>query len=472
MGRRTKILATLGPASDDAETIHAMAKAGMDAARLNFSHGTHEDHARLADTVRQAAQDIGRPISLVQDLQGTKIRLRELDPESITLENGDEVTLTASDETGTPERLTVDDVRLMDALEQGTTLLLGDGEVELEILTTDGKQATARVTRGGPITGGKGITAPGMELPGGLTEKDQEDLIAGRKIGVDYVAVSFVADAPDIADVKELLAARGEDTPVLAKIERKKALENLEAIADVSDGIMVARGDLGIALPPETVPVAQKKILRTCQRKGVVSITATQMLGSMVDNRRPTRAETSDVANAILDGSQAIMLSGETAIGIAPPHAVNTMARIAEETERAIRSGQLEREPANTGQPDGSREDAIARAAAVLATELDAKAIISLTFSGSTARRVAKFRPGVPIIGATSNEDTLSRLALVWGVIPVRVPEPDTLDTAVWIAEDAAKAAVGVEPGDSIVLTAGELGVPGTTNLVRVATVR
>lgn len=472
MGRRTKILATLGPKSDEAETIHAMAKAGMDAARLNFSHGTHQDHARLADEVRQAAQDLARPISLVQDLQGTKIRLRTLEQDPLHLEEAHELTLTAHDEPGTKDRLTVDDARLLDALEPGTTLLLGDGEIELEVLTTEPDEATVRITRGGPITSGKGITAPGLELPGGLTEKDQQDLMAGRKIGVDYVAVSFVADAADIADVKEFLAARGEDTPVLAKIERKSALDNIEHIADVSDGIMVARGDLGIALPPERVPVAQKTILRTCQRKGVVSITATQMLGSMVDNRRPTRAETSDVANAILDGSQAIMLSGETAIGTDPPHAVETMARIATETENAIQTGQLERETAHAGRPDGTREDAIAHAAAGLATELDAKAIVSITFSGSTAKRVAKFRPNVPIIGATSNEATFSRLALVWGVTPVRVPEPDTLDTAVWIAEDAAKAALDVQPGDTIVLTSGELGVPGTTNLVRVATVR
>ncbi len=472
MGRRTKILATLGPASEDADTIHAMAEAGLDAARLNFSHGTHRSHARLAERIREAADEIGHPISIVQDLQGTKIRLREIQGDQITLTTGDELTLDASDETGTAEHLTVDDQRLLDALQEGKSILLGDGEVELEVLEAHPEKARVRVTNGGPVSTGKGITAPGIDLPGGLTEKDQEDLMAGRKIGVDYVAASFVARAADVADVKEFLAARGETTPVLAKIERRSAVENIERIADVSDGVMVARGDLGIALPPEAVPVAQKRILRTCQRKGVVSITATQMLGSMVDANRPTRAETSDVANAILDGSQVVMLSGETAIGVDPPNAVETMARIAAETEDAIRRGEIELDDPHAARPDGSRGDAIARAAAVLADELEAQAIVSLTSSGTTARRVAKFRPGVPVIGATANEATLSRLAMVWGVIPFRVPEPDSLDMAVWIAEDAAKAALDVKPGDSIVLTAGELGVPGTTNLVRVATVR
>lgn len=472
MGRRTKILATLGPASQDADTIHAMAEAGLDAARLNFSHGTHKGHAQLAERVREAAEDLGDPISIVQDLQGTKIRLRELEPDEVTLEAGDEVTIDASDAPGTREHLTVDDDRLIRALETGKTILLGDGEVELEVLEAEPDQARAHVTHGGPVSEGKGITAPGIELPGGLTEKDQEDLMAGRSIGVDYVAASFVASAADVADVKEFLAARGKDTPVLAKIERRAAVENIEDIADVSDGVMVARGDLGIALPPEDVPVAQKRILRTCQRKGVVSITATQMLGSMVETRRPTRAETSDVANAILDGSQVVMLSGETAVGTDPPHAVETMARIAEATEAGIRRGEIELDEPHAAQPDGSRGDAIARAAAVLADELGAKAIVSLTSSGSTARRVAKFRPRVPVIGATANERTLSRLAMVWGVVPFRVPEPDSLDMAVWVAEDAAKAALDVEPGDSIVITAGELGVPGTTNLVRVDTVR
>lgn len=472
MGRRTKILATLGPASDDADTIREMVEHGLDAARLNFSHGTHEDHAQLAARVRRAAEEADRSLALVQDLQGTKIRLREVEGETLELETGDTVTLDAGEQPCTREHLTVDDERFVDALDEGATVFIGDGEVALTVDDVDGPEATLVVTDPGTVASRKGITSPGIEMPGGLTEKDQEDLLAGRKIGVDYVAASFVSSAHDVADVKEFLAARGEDTPVLAKIERRAALDNIHEIVDVSDGVMVARGDLGVALPAEQVPVAQKRILRACQRRGVVSITATQMLGSMVDEHRPTRAETSDVANAILDGSQVVMLSGETAVGVDPPGAVSTMARIAEATERALAAGEIEAEVGRAAVPDGSRDDAIAHAAAVLADELGAKAIVSLTSSGSTARRVAKFRPDVPVLGATANESTLNRLALVWGVTPVRVPEPDTLDTAVWIAEDAAKAAAGVEPGESIVLTAGELGVPGTTNLVRVATVR
>jgi len=472
MGRRTKILATLGPASEDAQTLRAMVDAGLDAARLNFSHGTHEGHAQLAARVRAAAERADRPVSLVQDLQGTKIRLREADPaDGFDVAEGDELVLTAEQAPCTPERLTVDDHRLLVQLDVGDEVLLGDGEVAFHVGEAGPDEAQLTVTEPGQVEGRKGCTAPGVDLPGGLTEKDQEDLLAGRKIGVDYVAASFVGGPEDVADVKEFLAARGEDTPVLAKIERRSALERIDEIVQVADGVMVARGDLGIALPPESVPIAQKRILRSCQNAGVVSITATQMLGSMVETQRPTRAETSDVANAILDGSQVVMLSGETAVGVDPPGAVATMHRIAEATERAIAEGAVERETP-TVHPDGIRGDAIAHAAAVLAEELEAKAIVSLTSSGSTARRVAKFRPPVPVLGASANETTLDRLALVWGVTPVRVPEPDTLDAAVWIAEDAAKSAVGVEPGESIVLTAGELGVPGTTNLVRVATVR
>ncbi len=471
MGRRTKILATLGPASDDRETIEAMVEAGLDAARLNFSHGTHEDHASLAHHVREAAEANGEPVALVQDLQGTKIRLRDVEGDEIELEDGHTLTIDDADEEELDEHLTVDDARLIDAIGEGTELLLGDGEIAFEVTEHHDDSVTVTVTSGGPVTSAMGVTAPGMQLPGGLTEKDQEDLLAGRKIGVDYVAASFVSSAADVADVKEFLAARGEDTPVLAKIERRSALENIEEIVEVSDGVMVARGDLGIALPPESVPIAQKRILRACQAHGVVSITATQMLESMIRSTRPTRAETSDVANAILDGSQAVMLSGETAIGADPPLAVATMDRIAEATEQAMTSGEVEAN-AHGGTPDGSRDDAVAEAAAVLADELDAEAIVSMTSSGATARRVAKFRPDVPIIGATAEEATLSRLALVWGVIPFRVPESDSLDTTVWIAEDAAKAALGLEPGDTIVLTSGEIGVPGTTNLVRVATVR
>jgi pyruvate kinase len=472
MARRTKILATLGPASDDAETIRAMVEAGLDAARLNFSHGQPEDHRELAQRVRKAADAAGRPVSIVQDLQGRKIRLRDV-TEGARLQEGQTVDVLFSEEMTSSDQLTVDDERLVEALESGRQLLLGDGDIELEVTASEGRQrARARVVEGGDLRDRMGITARGIELPGGLTEKDQTDLLVGRDIGVDYVATSFVGSAADVANVKEFLAAKGEETPVLAKIERRQALDNIDEIAEVADGMMVARGDLGLALEPQQVPVAQKRILRACQRAGVISITATQMLESMVESPRPTRAETSDVANAILDGSQVVMLSGETAIGSDPPRAVRTMADIAEATEAAIGEGELEHEAFEGAQPGGSRDDAIAHAAVVLAEELDDDAIVTMTTSGSTAVRVAKFRPWAPLIAATSDSDTYQRLALAWGVRPFLVPEASTLDDIVWVAEDAAKAVSDVEAGDTIVVTAGEIGVPGTTNLLRVAQVR
>jgi pyruvate kinase len=469
MPRRTKILATLGPASEDAKTVRAMVEAGMDAARLNFSHGTHEDHRELAEKVRQAADDVNRPVALVQDLQGTKIRLREA-PEDLHFQAGDEVEIDADEDPCTSSRIGVDDARLVDAIDGGSQLLLGDGEIELIVTELHGDSARARVETGGEIRSSMGITARGVDIPGGLTEKDQEDVLAGREIDVDYVAASFVGSARDVADVKEFLASRGETTPILAKIERTLALENLDEIIQASEGIMVARGDLGLALPAEEVPIEQKRLLRACQREGVVSITATQLLESMVQRSRPTRAETSDVANAILDGSQAVMLSGETAIGENPPRAVRAMADIARATEQAIDAGRVEL-PVGQADADGSRDDAIARSAAVLADSLDADAIVTITTSGSTALRVAKFRPKAPIVAATPRRSTYRKLALVWGVFPFVVPEATTLDTLVWEAEAAAKAVGSVEPGDTLVVAAGEPGVPGTTNLVRVADV-
>ncbi|MDX1612191.1 MAG: pyruvate kinase, partial [Candidatus Thermoplasmatota archaeon] len=366
--------------------------------------------------------------------------------------------------------LPVENPDLVQGVRKGTPVLLGDGEVSLEVTATEAEAFEAKVTRGGPVRNGAGITARGLELPGGLTEKDQTDLLFGRKLDVDYVAISYVSSAADVADAKEMLAAKGESTPVLAKIERRSAMENIQGIVDAADGILVARGDLGIALPPEEVPVAQKRLLHLCTREGVLSITATQMLESMVEKTRPTRAEASDVSNAILDGSHVVMLSGETAIGVNPPRAVGTMASIARETERAILTGEME-ESWRQGASDGSQQDAVAHAAVALANELGVRAIVSFTSSGSTAMRVAKFRPRVPIIAATPNQATYHRLALVWGVHPFMVHDAGTLDDLAWVAEDAAKAVGVVEPGDLIALTAGEIGVPGTTNLVRVATV-
>ncbi len=468
--RRTKILATLGPASSSPNVITKMVEAGIDGARLNFSHGTHADHAELAKTVRAASEKVGRPVALIQDLPGPKIRLRPLAGGELTLEEGSTIRLETSDEIADQERLTVNE-GLVEQLEVGTQLLLGDGEVSLDVVEVAEGGVMARVLLGGPVRSGAGITAPNLGLPGGLTQRDREDLLFGQEIGVDYVAVSFVTSAEDVAEAKELLAAEGASIPVIAKIERRSALANIEEIARTADGILVARGDLGLALPPEEVPVAQKHLLRLCAQQGILSITASQMLETMVWSARPTRAEVSDVANAILDGSSVIMLSGETAVGVNPPRTVAIMARIAEETERAMVTGEME-EPWKRGVPEeGGQADAICHAAVGLAEELGVKAIVSFTSSGSTATRVAKYRPRMATIGATPLESTCNRLALVWGVFPYLVSDPSSLDELVQLAESAAKALRMVQAGDSLVLTAGEIGVPGTTNMIRVAIV-
>ncbi|MBW3582481.1 MAG: pyruvate kinase [Euryarchaeota archaeon] len=465
--RRTKIVATLGPASSDPETIRRLIEAGTDGFRLNFSHGTHEEHEKAFRMVRAAEKETGRVVAVVQDLQGTKIRVGRLPDGKVELKAGRELRLDAHGGTGSAERLPVDDERLVQHAKVDTQATLGDGDVLLRIVRREEDALVAVVESGGTVRQGAGITASRLPLPGGLTDKDRNDLAFGVGLGVDAVALSFVRSGDEVIAARGALEELGSSAFVYAKVERDEALSDLTAIVEASDGVLVARGDLGIALPPEKVPIAQKEILNTCTHIGKVGMTATQMLESMVHNPRPTRAEASDVANAILDGTQSVLLSGETAIGHDPVAVVKMMARIITETEEALASGRLEAHE-HRARMEGSVADAIALACAVTAEELEARCIIAFTRSGLTAMRVAKHRPHVPIIGASPHIDVLRRLALVWGVTPLLVAEAESLEDMTRVANRSAIEKGLIASGDLVVLTGGDIGVSGSTNLMRV----
>lgn len=412
--RRTKIIATVGPATLSEPLLSSLIEAGADGIRLNFSYGDADQHSRTAETVRRLSRAIGRPIALVQDLQGPKIRIGRLSGGLLAVTPGTEIILTGEPDSGGSAKITVDYPPLAQAVHQGDWILLGDGEVELRVESLEEASVRARVIEGGLVKDGQGVhfpsPAPMLEA---LTEKDLADVQVGVKLGVDYVALSFCRRAQDIERLKSVLAAEGVRTPVIAKIEKPEAVQNLTGILRVADGIMVARGDLGLELPLEDVPLLQKKMIRAANNRGVIAITATQMLESMVESPRPTRAEVSDVANAILDGTDAVMLSAETAIGRHPVHAVAMMARIAEKTDKAATTAAhaIHRQP--------GRIHAMSRAACELATEVRASAIIVFTRTGRSARLVSRERPPVPIFAFTDSERVWRKLALRWGVDPL-----------------------------------------------------
>ncbi len=468
--RRTKILATVGPASGEVEKLAEMMRAGMDAARINFSHGSHEDQKRLIAAVREAAESTGKAMPLVQDLAGTKIRIKDLEGGRVHLSRGASIQIDAQEGTGDATRFAIDEPGLIQAVKKGQTLLLGDGEVALEVTDKEDARLTAVVVQGGLVRAGAGLTAPGASVPGGLTAKDQRDLELGVELGMEYVALSFVRNAAEVLQARKRIHELGHDIPLIAKVERLEALGNLPTIMEAADAVLVARGDLGLALPPEEVPVWQKRILSACSQAGRMSITATQMLESMVSSTRPTRAEASDVANAILDGTHAVMLSAETAIGQHPVEAIAMMDRIARSAEEALYDGSLSVRP-QRGRSEGNVADSISLACAVTAEDLDARLIVAFTQSGTTALRVAKHRPRIPILGATPDPLVERRLALLWGVVPVLVPQASSLDEMVSTAERVARDRQLVESGDLIVLTGGDVGVPGSTNLMRVTEV-
>ncbi|HXM54064.1 MAG TPA: pyruvate kinase [Candidatus Dormibacteraeota bacterium] len=468
--RRTRIVCTLGPSTTGPPVVRRLIAAGMDVARLNFSHGDADTHRRTVDTVRQAACAAGRHVALLQDLQGPKIRTGRFDPPLVRLARGRQVTLTSRNVVGGADLVPVSHHELVAALRPRDSVLLADGQIELRVRAVHGPDAVCSVTRGGLLEARKGVIAPGrpIDLPA-LTEKDLADLRLGAELGFDYVALSFVRAAADVEACRRALAERGLRTPIIAKLERVEAIRHLDQIVACVDGVMVARGDLGVELSLAEVPAVQKDIIERCSRAGVPVITATEMLESMVTSNRPTRAEASDVANAIWDGTDAVMLSQETSVGAHPIDAVRAMARIcraAESHPAYQRRSAMWREPGSTGA-------AMAHAAAVIAREVGARAILAFTESGATARRVSKARPDVAVIAASPHPAVLRRTALYAGVVPLEVPQGDDTDDMIAKGTRAAMEAGLVRPGDRIAFVAGvPVGEPGQTNLVKVEVVR
>ena len=468
---RTKIVCTLGPASESEEIVGEMIRAGMDVARLNFSHGDHHAHARRLALVRRLAHEEGKEVAVLQDLQGPRLRVGAIASGSTMLREGERFTLTTRQVHGDEHEVTAPYPRLPQDVRPGDRLLLDDGLLELKVEKVTDTDVTCRVVVGGVLRKRKGISLPGvpLSLPA-LTEKDHDDLAFGLARGVDYVALSFVRRASDIEELRALMSAQGVQVPIIAKIEKGEAIAAFDDILAVSDGVMVARGDLGVEMPAEEVPIYQKMIICKANAVGKPVITATQMLQSMMDNPRPTRAEASDVANAILDGTDAVMLSGETAVGRYPVEAVRTMARIALTTEQNFPYEEWMRKALT--EPVTSVTEAISLATCEIACELGAQAIIASTSSGATARAVARHRPTTPIIAITPNEAVQRRLALVWGVHPLLVPRFASTDEMITTAMESAQEAGLVKTGDRLVITAGvPLFVPGRTNMLQVRVV-
>ncbi|GAA6618171.1 pyruvate kinase [Scytonema sp. NUACC26] len=470
--RRTKIVATIGPATSSPEMLKAIIEAGATTLRLNFSHGTHADHQRNIRLIRQTAFELNKPVAILQDLQGPKIRLGKFENGSIVLAKGDRFILTNRPVVGMQDISCVTYEYLADEVPVGSRILLDDGRVEMlvEDINREKGDLYCRVTVGGILSNNKGVNFPGVYLSiKAMTEKDREDLIFGLDQGVDWVALSFVRNPQDMIEIKELISSTGKQVPVIAKIEKHEAIEQMEAVLALCDGVMVARGDLGVELPAEDVPILQKRLIATANRLGIPIITATQMLDSMVSNPRPTRAEVSDVANAILDGTDAVMLSNETAVGKFPVEAVATMARIAERIE------QEEAQNTNTSllkDPKRSIPNAISQAVGQIAEQLGAAAIMTLTQTGATARNVSKFRPQTPILAVTPHVNVARQLQLVWGVKPLLMLELPSTGQTFQAAMNVAQERGLLSEGDLVVMSAGTLqGVSGSTDLIKVEVV-
>jgi pyruvate kinase len=469
MPRRTKIVATVGPATLKPGVLRNLIQAGATTLRLNFSHGNHDDHHRSIRLIRQVENELGQPLGILQDLQGPKIRLGKFTCQSISLKPNDPFTLTSREVECSQQISYVSYDHLAEEVPEGSTILLDDGKVEMRVEKIDrqNRDLHCRVVVGGSLSSNKGVNFPGVYLSvRALTDKDRDDLMFGLDHGVDWVALSFVRNPQDILEVKDLIASAGKSVPVIAKIEKHEAIEQMEAILSLCNGVMVARGDLGVELPAEDVPILQKRLITTANRLGIPIITATQMLDSMVNNPRPTRAEVSDVANAILDGTDAVMLSNETAIGNYPVEAVATMAKIAQRIEQEQRGIQ----PIPTKKQ--SIPNAISAAVSQIAEQLDAAAIMTLTKTGATARNVSKFRPQTRILAITPHVDVSRQLQLVWGVKPLLVLDLSSTSQTFQAAINVAQESYLLSDGDLVVMTAGTLqGVAGSTDLIKVEVV-
>jgi len=467
--RKTKIVCTIGPASESLEMMKKLIEAGMNVARLNFSHGDFEEHGNRIKNIRQACKELGKTVAILLDTKGPEIRIGKLKEEPIELVENEYLTLTTEEILGDKDRIHVTYKDLPNDVSVGSTILIDDGLIGLTVVEVQGTEIKCRIVNGGQIKGRKGVNVPGVKisLPG-ITEKDAADIVFGIEQGIDFIAASFVRKASDVLEIRELLEKHNAShIQIISKIENQEGVDNLDEILEVSDGLMVARGDLGVEIPAEDVPLVQKRMIEKCNLVGKPVITATQMLDSMQRNPRPTRAEASDVANAIFDGTDAIMLSGETAAGKYPVESVRTMARIAERTEAALNYRELFQRLSKA--QEVSVTEAISQSVAKSALDLHANAIITATESGYTARMVSKYRPQAPIIAVTPNEDVMRRMCLNWGVLPVKGVHAPSTDIMFEMAVDSALKTKVVQPGDLVVITAGvPVGRSGTTNLIKI----
>ena len=469
--RKTKIICTIGPVSENAEMLKELLLAGMNVARFNFSHGDYEEHRAKFERAVKIAKEWNLPLATMMDTKGPEIRLRDFEGGKVYLESGQDFTLTTEEIMGTSKRASITYKNLKNDIEVGKTLLIDDGLIELAIKEITDTDIICTVVNGGYVSNHKGINVPGaiLSMPY-ISEVDKQDILFGVKMGYDYLAASFARNKQDIEEVRKLITDNGGRMKIIAKVENMQGIDNLDEILEASDGIMVARGDMGVEVPMEEVPVIQKMMIKKALKKGKIVITATQMLDSMIKNPRPTRAETTDVANAIYDGTSAIMLSGESAAGSYPIEAVKTMARIAKRAEQDISydSRLLKRS-------DEEKEDvttAISHACCTTAMDLKASAIITVTMSGFTASMISRYQPSCQIIGCTVDETVYRQLSRLWGVKPLLLDRADSAEKLFEAAVEASKKAGLIHEGERVVLTAGvPLGISGKTNMIRVVEV-
>ncbi|WP_242219699.1 pyruvate kinase [Bacillus cereus group sp. BfR-BA-01380] len=468
--RKTKIVCTIGPASESIEKLEQLIGAGMNVCRLNFSHGSHEEHGLRIKTIREAAKKTGKTVAILLDTKGPEIRTHDFVDGQAELKTGAEVVISTEQVLGTAEKFSVTYAGLYDDVDPGSRILIDDGLIELEVIEKANGDIRTKVLNSGMVKNKKGVNVPNVsiKLPG-ITEKDIQDIVFGIEQGVDFIAASFVRKASDVLEIRELLEAHGADyIQIIPKIENQEGIDNINSILEVSDGLMVARGDMGVEIPPEEVPLVQKRLIKKCNVLGKPVITATQMLDSMQRNPRPTRAEASDVANAIFDGTDAIMLSGETAAGLYPVEAVKMMANIALRVEKSLQYEDMFQK--RLKEQSSTITDAISQSVAHTALALEVAAIVAPTESGYTAKMISKYRPKSPIVAVTSNEQVCRRLALSWGVQAYMAEEKakstdEMLETAIQTAMDADMIGLG----DTVVITAGvPLAETGTTNLMKI----
>ncbi len=474
--RRTKIVCTIGPVTRSPEALRQLAAAGMDVARLNFSHGSHDEHAETVAHLRAVSRELGRPIAILQDLSGPKVRVGKIAGEGVLLHPGATITLTLRDVPGDEHEINLPVPEIIETVRTNTHLMLDDGLIELRVASKKSDALICEVIVGGLLSSHKGVNVPGVSLPiAAVTDKDLEDLKFGISQKVDWVAASFVRSARDIAVLRGVCEAARAKIPIIAKIEKHEAIHNIGEILDAVDGIMVARGDLGVEVPIDEVPVIQKMLIARANAAGKPVITATQMLDSMIRNPRPTRAEVTDVANAIYDGTDAVMLSGETAVGAYPFDAVRMMGKVAQHTEAALDYGKIleekkRRDDERLQEGEGpSITRSIGQSTCDIAQALNGAAILTATASGRTARYVSRYRPKAPIVAATNLAETYQRLALFWGVYPVMVDIAADSDSMMQACLDAADKTGLVKTDDIVVITGGvPVGLPGSTNFIKI----